>query len=40
MLAVWQKGEPVVEMFFDIPWWSAGSSTPAKGGDGLEKASR
>ncbi len=38
MLAVWQKGEPVVEMFFDIPWWSAGSSSPSKGNDGLEKA--
>jgi hypothetical protein len=38
MLAVWQKGAPVVEMFFDIPWWSAGSSSPPKGGDGIEKA--
>ncbi len=38
MFAVWQKGEPVVEMFFDIPWWSAGSSPPAKSGDGIEKA--
>ena len=38
-VAVWQKGEPVVEMFFDIPWWSSGSS-PAKSGDGVEKASR
>ncbi len=38
MLAVWQKGEPVLEMFFDIPWWSAASSSPAKGGDELEKA--
>ena len=38
MLAVWQKGEPVVEMFFDIPWWSAGSSSPSKGGGGIEKA--
>jgi hypothetical protein len=38
MLAVWQKGEPVVEMFFDIPWWSAGSSSPSKGGGEIEKA--
>jgi hypothetical protein len=38
MLAVWQKGEPVIEMFFDIPWWSAGSSSPSKGGGGIEKA--
>jgi hypothetical protein len=38
MLAVWQKGEPVVEMFFDIPWWSSGSSSPAKDGGGIEKA--
>lgn len=38
MLAVWQKGEPVLEMFFDIPWWSAGSSSPAKDGGGIEKA--
>ena len=37
-LAVWQKGEPVMEMFFDIPWWSAGGSSPAKSGDGVEKA--
>ena len=38
MLAVWQKGEPVVEMFFDIPWWSAGSSSPSKGSGDIEKA--
>lgn len=37
-LAVWQKGETVVEMFFDVPWWSAGSSAPTKGGGGIEKA--
>jgi hypothetical protein len=37
-IAVWQKGEPVIEMFFDIPWWSGGSPAPSKGDGGIEKA--
>ena len=36
-LAIWQKGETVLEMFFDVPWWSAGSPGHS-GGGGIEKA--
>jgi hypothetical protein len=36
LIAVWQKGEHTLNIGFDIPWWSTGSS--AKSGGGAEKA--
>jgi hypothetical protein len=32
-MAVWRNGEPMLQMMFDIPWWSMPKSEGAPAGN-------